>query len=109
MSTIPLWRSLRIILSTTYQGTSEGAKKVLLLCSAASEGDFIVLQSTRLDDQSAGITEIMHNKVVRGPLRDPCKMRDVGCGTGVITRQFGTQCPSVTVYGIGISPVPPSS
>lgn len=48
----------------------------------------------------------MHNKVVYAPLRDPSKMVDVGCGTGIGTRHFGTQYPSTTVYGIDISPVP---
>lgn len=49
----------------------------------------------------------MHNKIVHAPLEDPSKVIDVGCGTGIVTRYFGTQYPSATVYGIDISPVPP--
>ena len=33
-------------------------------------------------------------------------MIDVGCGTGIVTRHFGTQYPSATVCGIDISPIP---
>ena len=49
----------------------------------------------------------MNNKIVHAPLKVPPKMIDVGCGTGTVTRYFGTQYPSATAYSIGISPVPP--
>ena len=48
----------------------------------------------------------MHNRIVHAPLTDPETLIDVGCGTGFVTRDLGTQYPSAIVYGIDISPVP---
>ena len=63
----------------------------------------------RLDDQANGYTELMRDKVVHAPLRNPRKMLDVGCGTGIVCRQMAQQYPSATVFGVDISTVPPFS
>lgn len=51
----------------------------------------------------------MRGKIVHAPLENPTKILDVGCGTGIVTRHMGSNYPSATVYGIDISPVPPTN
>lgn len=50
----------------------------------------------------------MKGKIVHSPLTNPTKILDVGCGTGIVTRHLGSLYPSAAVYGIDISPVPPT-
>ncbi|KAL8634949.1 MAG: hypothetical protein Q9228_007512 [Teloschistes exilis] len=49
----------------------------------------------------------MHNKPIHAPLQFPKCLVDIGCGTGIVTRQLGDAYPTAQVYGIDISPVPP--
>ena len=51
----------------------------------------------------------MHGRIIHAPLKDPTKILDVGCGTGIVTRHLGSIYPSATVYGIDLSPVPPTN
>ena len=51
----------------------------------------------------------MKGRLVHSPLERPSKIIDVGCGTGVVTRHLGSIYPSASVYGIEISPVPPTN
>lgn len=51
----------------------------------------------------------MKGKITHAPLESPTKILDVGCGTGIVTRHLGTIYPSASVYGIDISPVPPTT
>lgn len=66
-----------------------------------------VSEHARLNDQAAGFMELMKGKIIHAPLENPTKILDVGCGTGIITRQLGLLYPSATIYGVDISPVPP--
>ena len=60
----------------------------------------------RLDEQAKGYFELMHNRIVHAPLKEPRKMIDVGCGTGIVTRYLAQRYPSAKVFGVDISPVP---
>ena len=51
----------------------------------------------------------MKGKIVHAPLKSPAKILDVGCGTGIVTRQLASTYPSATVYGVDLSPVPPTN
>lgn len=51
----------------------------------------------------------MKGRLVHSPLERPSKIIDVGCGTGIVTRHLGSIYPSASVYGIDISPVPPTN
>ena len=48
----------------------------------------------------------MHGHVVHAPLRKPTRLLDIGCGTGIQTRELGSTFPSASVYGVDLSPVP---
>ena len=50
----------------------------------------------------------MKGRIVHAPLKSPAKILDVGCGTGIVTRHIGSIYPSATVYGVDLSPVPPT-
>ena len=60
-----------------------------------------------MSDQAAGFSDLMKGKIIHAPLENPTKILDIGCGTGIVTRQVGTVYPTATVYGIDLSPVPP--
>ncbi|KAL9617411.1 MAG: hypothetical protein Q9204_008486 [Flavoplaca sp. TL-2023a] len=64
------------------------------------------VEYARLRDQAIGLDEMMHNKSVHAPLANPQQIVDVGCGTGIITRQLGEKYTNARVYGIDLSPVP---
>ena len=51
----------------------------------------------------------MKGKIIHAPLKSPTKILDVGCGTGIVTRQVASTYPSATVYGVDLSPVPPTN
>ena len=51
----------------------------------------------------------MKGQIIHAPLQQPSKILEVGSGTGIVTRQLGRDFPNATVYGVDISPVPPSS
>ncbi|KAL8782580.1 MAG: hypothetical protein Q9213_005258 [Squamulea squamosa] len=53
-----------------------------------------------------GLAELMHDKFIHAPLQSPRHLVDVGCGTGIVTRQLGDAYPTAQVYGIDLSPVP---
>lgn len=63
-------------------------------------------EQNRLEDQAAGLAEMMHGKVTHAPLVDPAVLVDVGCGTGIQTCQFGTTYPNAQIYGVDLSAVP---
>ena len=52
---------------------------------------------------------MMKGKIVHAPLKTPAKILDVGCGTGIVTRHLASIYPSATVYGVDLSPVPPTT
>ena len=62
----------------------------------------------RLEDQAVGLKELMHGKSVHAPLDNPKFILDIGCGTGIVTRELGRLYPSATVIGINVTPVPES-
>ncbi|KAL8838512.1 MAG: hypothetical protein Q9176_005064 [Flavoplaca citrina] len=64
------------------------------------------VEYARLQHQAIGLDEMMHNKSVHAPLANPQQIVDVGCGTGIITRQLGEKYTNARVYGIDLSPVP---
>ena len=66
-------------------------------------------EHARLNDQAAGFTELMKGKIVHAPLKSPAKILDVGCGTGIVTRHLASIYSSATVYGVDLSPVPPTN
>lgn len=66
-------------------------------------------EHARLNEQAAGFTELMHGKIIHAPLERPAKILDVGCGTGIVTRHLASTYPSATVYGVDLSPVPPTA
>ena len=49
---------------------------------------------------------MMHNRLIHAPLQSPKHLVDVGCGTGIVTRQLGDAFPTAQVYGVDLSPVP---
>lgn len=51
----------------------------------------------------------MKGKIIHATLESPTKILDVGCGTGIVTRHLGSIYPTASVYGIDISPVPPTT
>lgn len=63
-------------------------------------------EHARLEDQSAGLAELMHNNVIHTPLSSPSRLVDVGCGTGIISRDLGNRYPSAQIYGVDLSQVP---
>ncbi|KAL8893336.1 MAG: hypothetical protein Q9192_005369 [Flavoplaca navasiana] len=67
------------------------------------------VEHARLEDQAAALAEMMGNRFIHAPLRTPSQILDVGCGTGIVTRQLGAAHPSAKVYGIDLSPVPVTS
>ncbi|KAL8658928.1 MAG: hypothetical protein Q9202_007361 [Teloschistes flavicans] len=64
------------------------------------------IEYARLEDQAIGLAEMMHNRFIHAPLQSPQSLVDVGCGTGIVTRQLGDAYPIAKVYGIDLSPVP---
>lgn len=48
----------------------------------------------------------MQSRIVHAPLSNPHKIIDVGCGTGIVTRQLARTYPTARVHGVDISPVP---
>ncbi|KAI4104261.1 MAG: hypothetical protein LQ339_003880 [Xanthoria mediterranea] len=64
------------------------------------------IEHARLEDQAIGLAEMMHNKLIHAPLQSPKSLVDVGCGTGIVTRQLGDAYPAAKVYGVDLSPVP---
>ena len=50
----------------------------------------------------------MKGNIIHAPLENPTKILDVGCGTGNVTRHLGSVYPSASIYGIDISPIPPT-
>lgn len=66
----------------------------------------VVLEHVRLDNQAMGLAELMKGNLVHATLRNPSKILDIGCGTGIVTRHLAQQYPTATVYGIDISDVP---
>ncbi|KAF6223289.1 hypothetical protein HO133_000131 [Letharia lupina] len=69
----------------------------------------IAAEHARLNDQAASYTDLMKDKIVHAPLKSPTEILDVGWGTGIVTRHLGSIYPSASVYGIDISPVPPTT
>ena len=66
------------------------------------------IEHARLEQQAAGLAELMHNKVIHAPLVNPQRLLDIGCGTGAVTYHLSQTFPSApTIYGIDLSPVPP--
>ena len=51
----------------------------------------------------------MKGTIVHAPLKTPAKILDVGCGTGIVTRHLASIYPSATVYGVDLSPIPPTT
>ncbi|KAL9133937.1 MAG: hypothetical protein Q9175_004885 [Cornicularia normoerica] len=66
-------------------------------------------EHVRLNDQAAGYIDLMKGKIIHATLESPTKILDVGCDTGIITRHLGSIYPTASVYGIVISPVPPTT
>ena len=65
------------------------------------------LEHTRLEEQAAGLAELMHNRIIHAPLLDPHRLLDIGCGTGAVTYHLGATYPAASsIYGLDISPVP---
>lgn len=60
----------------------------------------------RLEEQSAGINEVMFDKPFRAPIESPSKIIDIGCGTGLQTDLLAKRYPNATIVGIDRSPVP---
>ncbi|KAL8698798.1 MAG: hypothetical protein Q9224_001691 [Gallowayella concinna] len=61
----------------------------------------------RLEDQAAGLAELMDNRLIHAPLQQPpLQLIDVGCGSGTVTRHLASKYPIARVYGIDLSPVP---
>jgi len=67
-------------------------------------------EHTRLLDQHNALVAPVENRIVHVSLtHSPRSILEVGCGTGVIARYLFTHYPSAThVYGIDLSPNPPS-
>ncbi|KAL8864479.1 MAG: hypothetical protein Q9174_007337, partial [Haloplaca sp. 1 TL-2023] len=65
-----------------------------------------IVKHARLEDQAVALAEMMGNRSTRAPIHSPSKILDIGCGTGIVTRQLGKAHPSAQVYGIDLSPVP---
>lgn len=63
-------------------------------------------EQDRLEDQAAGLAELMHGKAIHAPLENPTRIIDIGCGTGIQTCQLGAAYPHAQVFGIDLSPVP---
>ncbi|KAL8675487.1 MAG: hypothetical protein Q9168_000188 [Polycauliona sp. 1 TL-2023] len=64
------------------------------------------IEHARLEDQAAGLNDMMDNRIIHAPLKAPSQIIDVGCGTGIVTRQLAAAYPTAHVYGIDLSPVP---
>ena len=60
----------------------------------------------RLDEQHKILVEMMQGNVTSAPLRNPRRILDVGCGTGIVTCHLGQTFPHAEVYGIDLSPIP---
>jgi SAM-dependent methyltransferase len=60
----------------------------------------------RLETQARHLSNIMNGQVIHAPVANPARILDVGCGTGVVTTYLAHQCPSASVYGVDLSPVP---
>lgn len=48
----------------------------------------------------------MNNKPFHAPVKNPKRILDIGCGTGVLTVRLGREFPEAEVIGVDISPVP---
>lgn len=48
----------------------------------------------------------MHGCVIHASLKDPRRILDVGCGTGVVSCILSQMFPSAQVYGVDLSEVP---
>ena len=97
--------------SITYRETSEFVMPSMLAAQIRTLA-LILLSAdelARLDDQAAGYKQLMKDKIVHAPVSNIGKMLDIGCGTGIVTRDIASRFPNATVYGIDISPVPPFS
>lgn len=67
-------------------------------------------ENVRLDEQSAGLIEMLGDEPFKAPLPGPPKKTlDVGCGTGVMTAMLGSMFPEAQVYGIDLAEVSSAS
>ena len=48
----------------------------------------------------------MHDNVFHAPVKDPKTIVDIGCGTGVATRELAAQFADAQVYGVDLSSLP---
>ncbi|KAF6813195.1 methyltransferase domain-containing protein [Colletotrichum sojae] len=62
----------------------------------------------RLDAQYRAFADVMGGKVFHGASlpRNPKRILDIGCGTGIFTAQLARLFPSADVVGVDLSPVP---
>lgn len=59
----------------------------------------------RLDDQYRAFFKVM-GKTFHAPIRNPKKILDVGCGTGILTAELARRYPNAEIIGVDIAPVP---
>ncbi|KAF6220742.1 hypothetical protein HO133_003175 [Letharia lupina] len=65
------------------------------------------VEHNRLEDQAAGFADLMHNRVIHAPLRNPHRLLDIGCGTNAVTHHLAATYPTAShIYGLDLSPVP---
>jgi trans-aconitate methyltransferase len=48
----------------------------------------------------------MHRSVLHAPVKDPKKIVDIACGTGVVTRDLAAKFPAAQVYGVDLIAMP---
>ena len=73
------------------------------------DSEFSSYEHSRLEDQAAGLVEMMHGQDVHAPVINPLRIVDVGCGTGIQSCLLGKAYPNAQVYGVDLSAVPDRS
>ncbi|KAJ8606246.1 hypothetical protein MRB53_041118 [Persea americana] len=63
-------------------------------------------EHNRLEEQCAALNELVLDKPIRAPLKNPQKILDIGCGTGFQTDLLAKMYPNATIIGLDMSPVP---
>lgn len=63
-------------------------------------------EQQRLEEQSEALKTLMHGSFFHAPVKDPKLVIDIGCGTGVVTRELASKFTEAQVYGVDLCDLP---
>ena len=61
-------------------------------------------ENVRLDVQHTAITRLIGDEPFHAPVAEPLRILDIGCGSGIATRELAKRFPSAHVVGVDLAP-----